>query len=80
MNLFNMLDDASEYAKELEERLQDAIAAAEDTQRELDGLKLNVSDADKLLCDAFHACATGKTTKAEGLIHDAIYTLCREIM
>ena len=80
MNLFNMLDDASEYAKELEERLEDAIADAKDAKLELDGLKLNVSDADKLLCDAFYACAAGKTTKAKGLIHDAIYTLYRERM
>lgn len=80
MNLFNMLDEASEYAKELEERLENAIADAKDAQLELDALKLNVSDADKLLCDAFHACATNKTAKAEGLIHDAIYTLYRERM
>ena len=54
MNLLNMLDDASEYAKELYERLQDAIGLiAEDTQREPDDHKLNLSDADKLLCDAF---------------------------
>lgn len=79
MNLFNMLDDASEYAKELEERLEDAIADAKAAQLERDELKASVAEAAKLLHDAHHACATNKTTKAEGLILDALYTLAYRI-
>lgn len=80
MNLFNMLDDASEYAKELEERVEDAIADAEAAKLERDELRASVAAAATLLHDAFHAVANKKgTTKAEGLILDALYTLAYRI-
>ena len=80
MNLFNMLDDASEYAKELEERLEDAIADAKAAQLERDELKASVAEATKLLHDAFHAVANKKgTAKAEKLVLDALYTLAYRI-
>jgi membrane-bound lytic murein transglycosylase B len=80
MNLFNMLDDASEYAKELEERVEDAIADAKAAQLERDELRASVAEATKLLHDAFHAVETGKgDAKAAGLILDALYTLAYRI-
>jgi len=79
MNLFNMLDDASEYAKELEERLEDAIADAKAAKLERDELKASVEETVKLLHAAHHACATNKATEAEGLVLDALYTLAYRI-
>jgi ArsR family metal-binding transcriptional regulator len=80
MNLFNMLDDASEYAKELEERLEDAIASAKAAQLERDELRASVAEATKILHSAFTTVANKKgMTKAEGLVLDALYTLAYRI-